>query len=107
MLFNGWQIITLHTGDYLISDAQGNQCITNYVRIINVDEFVIGHPVIVDVRINTQFEKCLPVSCRSNLTNPFTVRDQQDYYKPVAINWSGPRITVPKASRKVSLEYDD
>jgi len=109
MLFNqnGWSIRVLEGGDYLISDAQGNQCITTYIRITSGGEFVIGHPVVPDIRINTRHLKSLPLSCRGDLTNPKTIRDQESYYRSPVIDWGGPMY--PSARRKpdkILLEQD-
>jgi hypothetical protein len=66
---NDWSVVMVDERVYRITDPVGNQCVTRSVRVISCDEFVVAHPFVPDIKINTRRLRSLPVSCRGDLTN--------------------------------------
>lgn len=59
---HGWTVDINDDGRYKITDPKGQVCLSEYVRIINAEEFVIGHAVYRDLPVKTDSLRYLPAT---------------------------------------------
>lgn len=85
---NDWSVSMLDEKVYLITDANGSQCRTNSVRMLNCDEIMIGHPLVSDVRVNTRNFKSLPAHCLGDLLCSDRIDElRESFEEPVAATY--------------------
>ncbi len=63
---NGWSVIQKDNG-YLVTDPKGVTCISPHVRVISPVTFIIDHPTIVPMVVDTDYCIALGKFYRGNL----------------------------------------